>query len=205
MPRYLLFRCATALTGKVNEEGEFTGEGFVLLTMDGGKVKAFGAANAVAGALSGGTPVAVVGHGEDADGVLELATEPGAAGEEGGPWTFEPPPGVAGRLEDTVLMQSTWLKLRARDRREPFRSVFAAGESDLEALRDPTGVERGFQDGRQPTSCDGAARSVALRPGSLHEFALACAQGSGSKWVLSLLELSTGIQSYVDAVAGKKR
>ncbi len=64
----------------------------------------------------------------------------------------------------------------------------------MDSLVDPAGVPRGFDDGRPPSSCDETVRSAPLKEVSLNEHTLVSAQGSGSKFVLTMLDLSTGVQ-----------
>ncbi|TRY78614.1 hypothetical protein TCAL_09488 [Tigriopus californicus] len=102
-------------------------------------------------------------------------------------------------VSDFVMAQSTWLSLMSHPSIHG-QSIFQDPSKSVLDIVDPVAIPKTFDDGTT-TKCNAIVTAHLLLPGSLHETPMVCALGSGSKWIGNLLEWSTGIQGYVDAVA----
>ena len=86
-------------------------------------------------------------------------------------------------------------------------SMFKNPGVPLSNLIDPTKMinspDQNNEEGK-PSICNQILESLPLKEGTFHETALVAALGSGSKWIGSLIEMATGVQSVISAVESKK-
>ncbi len=101
---------------------------------------------------------------------------------------MELPPEVED-FENIALMQSTKLRLEMEEEQDAFQSIFKDefNPTDLSS-------ENEIMDAGAESLCENLLAVKAFPEGTFKQHAFVSPQGSGAKWMLRLLELSTGIK-----------
>ena len=99
--------------------------------------------------------------------------------------------------------QSNLIKIPVQHRRVD--TLFKKTGIPLKDLVDPTKMisrPNDNSDDNRPSICNEILETLPLDEGTFHETALVTALGSGSKWIGSLIEMATGVQSFIAAFEG---
>ncbi len=101
---------------------------------------------------------------------------------------MELPPEVED-FEDVALMQSTKLRLETEEEQDPFQSILKDEFNSTDHSSENEIMEAGGE-----SLCENSLAVKAFPEGTFKQHAFVSPQGSGAKWMLRLVELSTGIK-----------
>ena len=182
-----------ALTGKVDEYGNFNGNNYHYLFMKQQSKFDVLKGESRNGDLINGTKHILKGVNFDG-GILSLDTNPITSEN----YNFNSY-GTITNFEDVFFEINVWYHFKSFQAKR--KTVFKKSFNDISELYNPLAIfpikDYGWRDSSDIVDpiCNKIIASYALKEDSLFETPLIAARGTGSKWVSALVDQSTGIQS----------